>query len=100
METLGIERSYQAMADSDLTLVVVDLSADVDSEDRILMDKAASQGHFLVVGNKRDLPRKAAVEGAVEVSALTGEGIEGLREQILASIAPSGAVEQESGSCR
>ncbi|MEI9973414.1 MAG: GTPase [Ignavibacteriota bacterium] len=27
VESLGIERSYQAMADSDLTLVVVDLSA-------------------------------------------------------------------------
>ena len=27
VETLGIERSFQAMADADLTLVVVDLSA-------------------------------------------------------------------------
>ena len=26
METLGIERSFQAMADADLTLVVIDLS--------------------------------------------------------------------------
>ena len=35
VESLGIERSYQAMADADLTLVVVDLSAArCDAEDR------------------------------------------------------------------
>ena len=31
VETLGIERSFQAMADADLTLVVIDLSAPVRS---------------------------------------------------------------------
>src|SRR5205823_4921010 len=29
VETLGVERSYQAMADADLTLLVVDLSAGI-----------------------------------------------------------------------
>ena len=32
VETLGIERSYQAMADADLTLVVVDLAAPVEPD--------------------------------------------------------------------
>ena len=31
VENLGIERSYQAMADADLTLVVVDISAPLEA---------------------------------------------------------------------
>jgi tRNA modification GTPase len=56
VESLGIERSYQAMADSDLTLVVVDLSRPLDAgEDRALIARAESQGRYLLVGNKADL---------------------------------------------
>ena len=40
VESLGIERSLQAMADADLTLVVVDLSQGVTAEDRELMARA------------------------------------------------------------
>ena len=43
VEKLGIERSYQAMADADLTLVVVDLSAPLEPEDRQLIEKAKQQ---------------------------------------------------------
>ena len=44
VETLGIERSYQAMADADLTLVVVDLSQPLDEQDRALIARAAPPG--------------------------------------------------------
>src|SRR5204862_4123922 len=36
VETLGIERSYRAMADADLTLVVIDLSSPLEDQDREL----------------------------------------------------------------
>ncbi len=52
VETLGIERSFQAMADADLTLVVIDLSAPVDAADLELADRARRQGRCLLVGNK------------------------------------------------
>jgi len=97
VETLGIERSFQAMADADLTLVVVDLSGAVKSEDRELMERAKSQGRALVVGNKSDLAAQAPPEGAIAVSALTGAGIEGLRDAIFEAIAPGGVAEQETG---
>jgi tRNA modification GTPase len=100
VESLGIERSYQAMADADLTLVVVDLSQPLDQQDRGLIAKAASQGRHLLVGNKSDLlqgPATDAPDSAIPVSALTGEGIPRLRESILESIAPQGAFEQETG---
>jgi len=94
VETLGIERSYQAMADADLTLVVVDLSQAIGPDDLTLIDRAKLQGRYILVGNKSDLPRAAEVsEELLSVSAVTGEGIEALRERI----APVGAREQDSG---
>jgi tRNA modification GTPase len=92
VETLGIERSYQAMADADLTLVVVDASRPLEAEDRALMDRA--QGKSLVVANKCDLAAPALGMG---VSALTGEGIPELRRAIVEAIAPRGQIEQEGG---
>jgi len=98
VETLGIERSIQAMADADMTLVVVDLSRNPGDEDRQLIAKAQAQGRSLIVGNKSDLPKTGAMEEVdVAVSALTGEGIAELRKRILTSFAPDGPAAPESG---
>jgi len=98
VETLGIERSLQAMADADLTLVVLDLSAPLEEQDQTLMARARAQGRALVAGNKCDLPRRALLpDGVQPVSALTGEGIGALRDAILRSLAPGGASEVETG---
>ncbi len=97
VESLGIERSFQAMADADLTLVVVDLSESESPEDRDLIARAAAQGRSLVAGNKCDLPRAYSPDGAIPVSALTGEGIASLREAILEAVAPRSAWEHETG---
>jgi tRNA modification GTPase len=97
VESMGIERSYQAMADADLTLVVVDLSQPAAAEDHDLIARAVSQGRWLLAGNKCDLPRGQAPDRAIAVSALTGEGISALRQAILDAVAPNGAWEQETG---
>jgi tRNA modification GTPase len=94
VENLGIERSYQAMADADVALVVVDLAAPLHPDDLALMERAQQQGRWILVGNKADLPRVASLAlDFIAVSALTGEGIERLREQI----APLGSRDQDSG---
>ena len=93
-ERLGIERSYQAMAEADLTLVVIDLSQPVEPADLALMDRARSQGRYILVGNKSDLPTVAVPpEECIAVSAISGHGIDRLREKIV----PAAAREQESG---
>jgi tRNA modification GTPase len=89
VESLGIERSYQAMADADVSLIVVDASAPRTAEDEALIARAH---RHIVVENKADLP--GARDG---VSALTGHGIAELREEILAAVAPTGAFDQETG---
>ncbi len=83
VETLGIERSYQAMADADVTLIVIDASEGITAEDKKLMDRV--RGKHIVVGNKSDLGRVAE---AFAVSALTGEGIGELRKRLIETIAP------------
>lgn len=93
VESLGIERSYQAIADADLTLVVVEVSGDLHQDDRRLIDRV--RGRRLIVGNKSDLGIRQ--HHALPVSALTGEGISELRRAIIDSIAPRGEIEQEGG---
>jgi len=93
IESLGIERSYQAMADADLTLVVMDAGGD----DSVLLERARGQGKYLAVANKCDLTPGVAVPNALSVSALTGEGIDALREAIISTLAPRGRLEQEGG---
>lgn len=93
VESLGVERSFQAMADADLTLVVVDISQPLDAQDLTLC-----QGRHLLIGNKCDLLHPTPLpRGPIPVSALTGEGIARLREAILEAVAPKGAFEQETG---
>jgi tRNA modification GTPase len=92
VESLGIERSYQAMADADLTLVVIDASAPLGPEDEALIARA--EGKRLVVANKCDLAQSPR---GLPVSALTGQGIPELRRAIVDAIAPRGQIEQEGG---
>lgn len=96
VESLGIERSHQAMADADLTLVVYDAGVGLDEESRKLYEKAREQGRHLLVGNKCDAG--VSVEpGAIAVSARTGENLELLRERIVEAIAPGGLKEAGDG---
>ncbi|HYP08079.1 MAG TPA: GTPase, partial [Bryobacteraceae bacterium] len=91
VEQLGIERSYQAMVDADLTIVVLDATESLHADDERLLERAARK---VVVANKIDAGSNI-VEGAIRVSALTGEGIQILREAIVVSMAPQ--VEHEAG---
>lgn len=98
VETLGIERTFQAVADADLVLLILDLSQEITAEDRELFERLSDR-RPLIVGNKNDLPKR--LESPVEliaVSAHTGEGIPALRDMILRRLAPDGLVSPESGS--
>lgn len=97
VESLGIERSYQAMADADLTLVVVDASQSLGPEDDALIRRVREQGKALVAANKSDLSPRRDAPDALHVSALTGAGIDELRHAIIEMIAPLGRLEQEGG---
>ena len=95
VESLGIERSRKAMADADLTLVVIDGSAALTKEDENILEQA--QGRRLIVANKSDLPNFKAPSDTIPVSAATGEGIEVLKTAILDAIGRAAASEDEFG---
>ena len=100
VERLGIERTHQAVADADLTLLVCDLSAEETAEDRALGEKLTERKPLLV-GNKSDLPRRFAGEAAAHVlpvSAVTGAGVADLQAAILQRLAPAGLAMPESGA--
>jgi tRNA modification GTPase len=96
VESLGIERSLQAMADADLTLVVLDASSELAEGDKEILTRATAQGRHIVVANKSDLPTSAAIPaGAVSVSAATGAGLEELKEAVLKAIGHAAQAEHE-----
>jgi tRNA modification GTPase len=100
-EQLGIRRSREALADAALVLVVLDATQQLNEEEHRLL--GAVQGRpALAAINKSDLEEGAAsgygiadITGipALPTSALTGEGIPALREQILA-LATGGAASE------
>jgi tRNA modification GTPase len=104
-ESIGIQRSYEALADSDLVLIVVEcarderLFAQLSSEDTRLLASVAERP-AIVIHNKIDLcGHRNGASGAYDkpvrnTSAATGEGIEELRHEILRQIGAAGRQEQ------
>ena len=86
-ESIGIQKSREAMADADLVLVVVDAHADTGREQDESLIALAAERSAILVENKIDLGRHAHADAAnlpiVRTSAVSGEGIAELREQIL-----------------
>ena len=71
VESLGIERSYQAMADADLTLVVIDLSQPFTAEDDELIARAGGRG---AGGRQQVRPAARGAELACAGSGLRADG--------------------------
>ena len=106
VEKIGVERTFSAIADSDLRLMVVDASEPWTEEDTALLEKLRPLGSLLIALNKSDLPQQVTIDVApgfspagadlkvgatmlVRTSALTGEGIHELKEKILALAVPA-----------
>ncbi|MGH9342717.1 MAG: tRNA uridine-5-carboxymethylaminomethyl(34) synthesis GTPase MnmE [Terriglobia bacterium] len=102
VEKLGVARSFQAAADSDVRLLVLDAAQGVTVEDIKLIEKIRGHGPLLIACNKCDLPVRLTREdlkpltgeppGGVEavwVSALTGEGLPELKEKLFSVVTPA-----------
>ncbi len=115
-ESLGIQKSMEALADADLVLVVLDASQAETGDDRQLLDQTRNR-RAIVVKNKSDLGMSpiradylekglagagqarvpAGMASAIRTSALTGEGISELRAEILWLATGDAASSAESG---
>lgn len=96
VEALGMERTHEAMADADLVVYVRDISV----EDRSGLLEAPDAGRpHIVVHNKIDLltegagvPAAVREVAAIRTSAVTGAGLDELREAILKQLNANGPV--------
>jgi len=101
-ESIGIRKSMEALTDADLVLLVVEASQESATEDRELAQQL-KQRNAIVVENKSDLaPANSAVNDGwsfprVRTSALTGEGIPELRQEILNQVGGQEGPQRETG---
>jgi len=97
-EQHGIARTHEALADADLILLVRDATQPHMPDDEALAASLAGRPH-LIVHNKIDLlTRTSSTAGrdAIRTSALTGAGLDALRDAILAQLGAAGSL-AESG---
>ena len=98
VETEGIRRSQLAWEEADLALILVDGSEPLSDSDRVLLARQEAARALLVI-NKCDLPRRLVTEelervcpvsaGAIDISAKTQIGLDGLRDAIRSRLTPS-----------
>lgn len=85
IEEEGIRRSHQALEKAELILHVIDASEPLSNEDRQYLERFARKKRLLIK-NKADLPRLSDFSDAdcpaVEISCLTGAGLEALKDAI------------------
>jgi tRNA modification GTPase len=101
VEELGVARSRERLAWADLVLYLLDGSEPLSAEDAQVLGELADRP-VLVVLNKIDLPQKLKVQELrrhpahpmVEISALTGQGLDSL-EQAVVDLVLGGGVRTE-----
>ncbi|MCA1558405.1 MAG: GTP-binding protein, partial [Acidobacteria bacterium] len=89
VETMGVERTRRAIADADLTVVVLDGSQPLTQEDTEVLKEVTDLPHLIAL-NKSDLESfrqngfvSSAYVPVIPVSAKTGAGLDRLRAAIL-----------------
>lgn len=101
-ESIGIRKSMEALADADLVIVVLEAGAALGPEDRELLGQVEGRA-AIVVKNKADLASSCqlSVDSSqlqeVRTSALTGEGIDELKAEILRHVGGESGAQMESG---
>lgn len=87
VEKIGVERSKEKLEEADLVVLMLDISRPLDDEDREII-KSIENKKTIVLLNKIDLEHKLQVEelngldNFIEISAMTGFGIEDLKSKI------------------
>jgi len=99
-ESIGIQKSMEALADADLVLIVFDASQEESAEDAELLRHTEGRP-AIVIENKSDLAVRGQAQAPrdqrIATSAVTGEGIEALRSEILRHIGGESGTSVEAG---
>jgi tRNA modification GTPase len=80
VEKEGVLRSRRAVSDADIVVFMNDFDSGFASEIYSELIKLSTEKRIITVFNKVDLNRDAVVDSDINISALTGEGINELLE--------------------
>lgn len=90
-EQIGVVRARAALQGADVVCLVLDASVQITDQDKALLAETESANRIVLL-NKCDLPQAfESVDESIRVSARTGEGLDMLKERILALAAPKRA---------
>ncbi len=81
IELLGVERSLKYIDEAELILLVLDSASGLCEKDRELLAKTEGKRRIVLV-NKTDLGSSFTLDGAIYISAKTGEGMDILADRI------------------
>ena len=99
VEQLGVERSREAAARSDLLLLVLDISEPLTEADRDVIEDAKARP-TVAVANKCDLPVEATLGGLpwepVRASMVTGEGLEEMQGKMVSAVLAGRAITSDA----
>ena len=85
IERIGIERSKEAIEQSDIVIALFDASREADAEDREildLIDRYAKEKRVIYVKNKIDLPQKFDLDIVFDVEVNTKQSVDALIEKL------------------
>ena len=101
VESIGVTRSKSAIADANISLLVLDASDSLNDDDLHLLNHVPVQ-HRIVALNKSDLPQRLTESSPpldgyelTHVSALTGDGFDVLTSRIFERLAGTVAAERD-----
>lgn len=84
VESIGIEYSKQSLNDADLVLFVYDALDGIKEDDKKILELVKDK-NCIIIANKSDLTKKQG-EGAISISALTGEGVGELKKILTSKV--------------
>ncbi|MBR3884846.1 MAG: tRNA uridine-5-carboxymethylaminomethyl(34) synthesis GTPase MnmE [Clostridia bacterium] len=84
VEKIGVDKAKNLMAQADIILFLVDTSREYSSEDEEIYESIKGK-NFVVIKTKTDLENKVqkCFENEIQISTVSGEGIEELKNKIL-----------------
>jgi tRNA modification GTPase len=101
VESMGITRSRSAIADADVVLLVLDNSELLNEDDCRLLAEVPAERRIIAL-NKTDIAAKlregtndANLSDAISISALTGSGLDELRQRIFTHLSGDAAIERD-----
>lgn len=101
VERIGIDKSFEALADADRVLLLLDGSEELTAEDHHLLSQLKDREYYVVI-NKIDLPQRIILDSIIgtpqaicQISAKTGLGVELLKDILAKELNQDKVLERE-----